>query len=344
MPNDPKCPPAIVVIEDDPNVSRLLTLQLERNGWSVRVAGSLRGARELFRSGEWDLALVDRGLPDGDGLSICSELRAASEPGYIIMLTGESSAEAKLEGFHRGVDDYVTKPFQIDELTARIRAGLRIVTLQKALIASNRQLEELSLTDGLTKLRNRRAFDTEIASRFEQARRYDRPMSVALIDVDLFKNVNDKHGHQAGDAVLRGIANLLESETRSADFVARYGGEEFAVILPETTLLEAMQFAEKIRCAIADSTIRTRYGTHQMTISVGVASTPHSLVGTAAELVYAADQALYRAKHNGRNRIETERRRERFANPLGPATAHLPLSPEIVEAIRLRSDRSLLQR
>jgi len=327
------CPPTIVLIEDDPSVSVLLTRHLERQGWAVRAAISLSGARELLRTAEWDLALLDRRLPDGDGIELCGELREAAPHGYILMLTGESSEQAKLEGFERGADDYVTKPFQIDELMARIRAGLRIVELQKALITSNRQLEELSLTDGLTHLRNRRAFDLEISSRFEQARRYQRPLSVAVIDVDFFKTVNDQHGHDAGDEVLRGVADVLGKATRGADSVARYGGEEFAVILPETQLSDAIQFAEKIRNAIAESIIPTSESLHAMTVSIGVASVPYSELNSPDELVRAADQALYRAKTNGRNRVEAERRKvQRDANR--------DVRPAIT---RLRSDRRSLQ-
>ena len=330
----PAHPPTIVVIEDDPSVSVLLTRHLERQGWAVRAAISLSGARELLRTAEWDLVLLDRRLPDGDGIELCGELREAAPHGYILMLTGESSEQAKLEGFGRGADDYVTKPFQIDELMARVRAGLRIVELQKALVASNRQLEELSLTDGLTNLRNRRAFDLEISSRFEQARRYQRPLSVAVIDVDFFKTVNDQHGHDAGDEVLRGVADVLGKATRGTDSVARYGGEEFAVILPETQLSDAIQFAEKIRNAIAESIIPTSESLHAMTVSIGVANVPYSELRSPDELVRAADQALYRAKNNGRNRVEAERRKaQRDAS-------HADVRPAFT---RLRLDRRSLQ-
>ena len=319
--------PVIVSIEDDPNISVMLARHLERQGWSVRSAGSLDGAREVFRMTAWDLAILDRRLPDGDGIELCAELRAKAPQGYILMLTGESSEQDKLEGFQRGADDYVTKPFQLDELMARIRAGLRIVELQKALIASNRRLEDLSLTDGLTNLRNRRAFDEEMATRFEEVRRYQRPLSVAVIDVDHFKSVNDAHGHDTGDGVLRTLAEVIERETRAMDFVARYGGEEFAVILPETQLADAILVADKLRGAVASA------GLHNTTISIGVAGVPHSGLTSAAELVRAADLALYRAKKNGRNRVEAERR-----------TATRPeggIHPEA--ATRLRSGRPLLQ-
>jgi two-component system cell cycle response regulator len=298
--------PNIIIVEDDVHVSHLLVRQLQRAGYTVRHASTLAEARELFRDGMWDLAILDRGLPDGDGIELCGELRASSQHGYIIMVTGNDSDEAKLEGFASGADDYVTKPFQVDELLARIRAGVRIVGLQKALVDTNRRLEELSLTDGLTRVGNRRAFDDKLDGAFEHARRYERPLSLVLVDIDHFKVINDTHGHDAGDIVLRRVADVIADISRHSDFVARIGGEEFAVVLPETPLFESMQFGEKLRCSIAVAAMATG----PVTISIGIANMPHSRVTTSLELFRAADQALYRAKANGRNRVEMERRRE----------------------------------
>ncbi len=296
----------IILVEDDDNVSHLLRRQLQRAGYATTHASTIREARELFRDHSWDLAVLDRGLPDGDGLELCRELRASSPHGYIVMVTGNDSDEAKLQGFEHGADDYVTKPFQLDELLARIRAGVRIVALQKALLETNHRLEELSLTDGMTRVPNRRAFDGRLEDAFEHARRYERPLSLVVIDVDHFKAINDTHGHPAGDRVLRTVARILAESSRHSDFVARIGGEEFAVILPETALFEAMQFGEKLRCNIAVAPIATG----AVTISIGVANMPHSRIHAPADLSRAADQALYRAKANGRNRVEMERRRD----------------------------------
>jgi len=300
----------ILLVEDDVNVLTLLRAQLERNGYEVTTAGTLAEARRrLERNGDCGVVILDRRLPDGDGASLCSTIRATQPHSYILMLTGEATIEAKVEGFESGVDDYVTKPFQMGELLARIRAGLRIVELQKELLASSRRYEALSLTDSLTSLRNRRAFDEEFASRFEHARRYARPLSLVIVDLDYFKSINDQFGHSAGDGVLRGIAQILDHGTRRSDFLARIGGEEFAILLPETSLFEALHFAEKIRSTIAGSTIRTEAAAHKVTVSIGVANVPHSSVTSAQELFNAADQALYRAKARGRNRIESERRK-----------------------------------
>lgn len=287
----------ILLIEDDPTLSMMLTRSLEKAGYTVRSAATLEAARERLREPS-DLVILDRNLPDGDGTDLCRELRAAEPHAYIVMLSGCATDEAKLEGFASGADDYVTKPAPMPELMARVRAGLRIVGLQKRLL-------ELSHTDALTSLPNRRAFDERLGVAFEQARRYERPLSLAVVDVDRFKSINDTRGHDVGDAVLKDVAKILAGGTRQSDFVARIGGEEFAILLPETAAFDALQFGEKLRCAIATATVAGQ----GVTVSIGIASVPHSSVPRTADFFRIADEALYRAKANGRNRVEAERRR-----------------------------------
>jgi diguanylate cyclase (GGDEF)-like protein len=308
----------VVVIEDDASVARLVSFMLKRDGYDVREAGSIAAGKQLLAERPWDIVVLDRNLPDGDGIQLCSTLRQSNQHGYILIVTGESSREAKLAGFGCGADDYVTKPFQIDELLARVRAGARIVDLQKALLASNRRLEELSNTDPLTGLCNRRSFDRELALRFEHSKRYSRPLATVMIDIDNFKLINDTFGHPIGDNVLRCIAKILKRETRKTDVVARMGGEEFCVLLPETPLFEALQFAEKIRAAFASTEHPGgAQGPLRVTFSGGVAAIPNPRIADGRALVDAADQALYRAKNNGRNRVECERRTHNGADATG---------------------------
>ena len=313
----------VVVVEDDLSVARLIRHALGREGARVRHASSVAEARQALDQ-PWDLVLLDRRLPDGDGIELCREIRPRKPHGYIVMLTGDTTAEAKLAGFGCGADDYVTKPFLIDELVARVRAGLRIVALQKALLASNARLEELSRTDPLTEVANRRAFEEELGERFEVARRYDRPLSLAMIDIDYFKDTNDAYGHPAGDAVLRAVAKVIRRSSRQTDVVARYGGEEFAVILPETQLFEALQFAEKIRAAVATEDFGGM--PPRVTVSLGVATMGHSVFRGAADLVSAADAALYRAKEKGRNRVECERRQRSRLTAAAPPSSSQSVS------------------
>ena len=301
----------IAIVDDDAAIRRLVRLFLDRAGYATREYTTGAEAAGALWDEPWDLAILDRRLPDMDGVELAEELKAnaAFRSRYIIMLTGEDDQEDKVEGLESGADDYVTKPFQPRELLARIRAGERIVKLQKELLETNKRLELLSITDGLTKLHNHRYLQDELARAFEESQRYGRPLSLAMIDLDFFKKVNDTYGHAVGDEVLKCAASLFRESVRSTDLVARYGGEEFAVMMPETELEDALTFAEKIRALVEHEAMTTQAGPIDVTVSIGVASVPHTRIGSAKELVIAADKALYRAKKNGRNQVQAEKRR-----------------------------------
>ena len=305
----------IAIVDDDAAIRRLVRLFLKRAGYDTIECTTGQEAREALTTQPWDLAILDRRLPDMDGVVLAQELKANNDfrTRYIIMLTGEDEQADKVEGLELGADDYITKPFQYPELLARIRAGKRIVDLQKELLETNKRLELLSITDGLTKLHNHRYFQDELARAFEESQRYQRPLSLAMIDIDFFKKFNDTYGHAVGDEVLKRSADLYRSSVRSTDLVARYGGEEFAVMMPETSLDDAVTFAEKIRHLVETTSLETQAGPLSVTVSVGVASVPQSRIRSAKELVVAADRALYRAKKNGRNQVQAERRREGLA-------------------------------
>ncbi len=302
----------IAIVDDDPAIRRLVGLILARAGYETFVCTTGEEARQALTSRDWDLAVLDRKLPDMDGVVLCQELRAdpVYRSRYVIMLTGEDDQEAKVEGLELGADDYITKPFQVPEFLARIRAGQRIADLQRELMETNRRLELLSITDGLTKLYNHRHFQDQLARAFEESQRYERPLSLAIIDIDFFKRVNDTHGHAVGDEVLRELARVFHESIRSTDLAARYGGEEFAVMMPETNLEDGLVFAEKIRDMIERTPVRTQAGELKTTVSIGVATVPHSKLHSAKELIVAADKALYRAKRNGRNQVQAEKRRD----------------------------------
>ena len=302
----------VAIVDDDAAIRRLVKLFLHRAGYDTIECMTGEEARKELLERSWDIAVLDRKLPDMDGLRLAQEIKARSETRarYIVMLTGEDEQADKIEGLEMGADDYITKPFQYPELLARIRAGKRIVDLQNELLESNRRLELLSITDGLTKLHNHRHFQDELARAFDEAQRYQRPLSLAMIDIDFFKKFNDTYGHAAGDDVLKQVAQIYRSSVRSTDLVARYGGEEFAVMMPETALEDAITFAEKIRHVIETTPLKTQAGEVHATVSLGVASIPLSRINSAKELIVAADKALYRAKRNGRNQVQAERRRD----------------------------------
>ena len=295
----------VAIVDDDAAIRRLVRLLLKRSGYDTIEFGTGEEARAELKRTLWDLAILDRRLPDMDGLELCQDLKSNPEfkSRYVIMLTGEDDQEDKVQGLDLGADDYITKPFQYQELLARIRAAKRIVDLQKELIETNKRLERLSITDGLTNLFNHRYFQDELSRAFDESARYRRPLSLAMADIDFFKKVNDSHGHAVGDEVLRGVARMFQESSRSTDLVARYGGEEFAVMMPETDAEAACTFAEKVRARVESASIQTQAGPLRVTVSVGCATVPHPKVHAAKDLIISADNALYRAKEAGRNQV-----------------------------------------
>ncbi len=261
---------------------------------------------------EWHLCLLDRGLLDIDGIEICRSIKADSrfDARQVIILSAYSSLDARVEALNLGADDYITKPFHPTELLARVNASRRVIEMQQQLVEMTRQLEELLARDHLTGIFNRRHFGATLDHAFDHSHRYRRPLSVAIIDVDRFKDINDAFGHQVGDTVLAEVARRFSGSIRSSDCLARYGGEEFVVLLPETQLEDAVTFSEKLRAAVASVPVRIAEGRAlPVTVSVGAASLAHTPFNSPSEMINAADQALYRAKRNGRNRVEAERRR-----------------------------------
>ena len=304
----------IVLIDDDPAIVRLLHKILGVTGIEVIACSTGREGLDVLDRQEWEICLLDRGLPDLDGIEICRHIKAEArfDARQVIMLSGYDSVDARVEALNLGADDYITKPFHPTEVLARINAARRVVEMQQQLVDMARQLEELSGRDDLTGIFNRRHFGMTLDRAFEYSHRYHRPLSVAIIDVDHFKDINDSFGHQAGDAVLAEVAQRFAHSVRSSDYLARYGGEEFVVLLPETRLEDALSFGEKLRAAIASSPVPVAEGRAlPVTVSVGTASLAHTQFNSPSEMIDAADQALYRAKRNGRNRVEAERRRER---------------------------------
>jgi diguanylate cyclase (GGDEF)-like protein len=318
--NQSSCSPfRIVVVEDDPAILRLLDKVLGSKEMEVITCPTGAAGLEALATIEWDLCILDRGLPDMDGMEICRTIKA--EPRFdarqIIVLSGYGSLDSRVEALNLGADDYIIKPFHPLELLARVKAACRVVEMQKQLVSMTERLEELSIRDALTGVYNRRHFGTALENAFDHSTRYRRPLSVAIIDVDCFKNINDSLGHQAGDLVLAEVARRFTRSVRSTDYLARYGGEEFVALLPETQLDDALSFAEKLRQEVSAVPVELADGSVvPVTVSVGAASLEHTSFTSPEEMVLAADLALYRAKRNGRNRVEVERRRSlRAASP-----------------------------
>jgi two-component system, cell cycle response regulator len=301
--------PSILLVEDEPTTQLMMSRQLTRAGYEVEVVSNGAQALTMFTKRFFPLLLTDWDMPEMNGVALCKAVREMPLEGYVytILLTAREGMANMLEGLAAGADDYLTKPPDDNELRARLNTGRRILKLEQSLRAANGRIHLLSITDALTATFNRRYLMERLPQELERARRYGRPLSVVLCDADHFKNVNDSRGHQAGDQVLRSFAKLLMGSMRAdIDWVARYGGEEFLIVLPETTVADAIAFAEKMRVAIATHPFDIAGGPLSLSSSFGVAGydSVQVLQNTGIDpLIGAADVCLYRSKELGRNRV-----------------------------------------
>jgi two-component system, cell cycle response regulator len=299
-------PGRILVVDDNQDNIEIIATRLRFRGYEILEAGDGAQALQLVKDQAPDLILLDVMLPDIDGYEISRRIKGAPDLPFIpiILVTARDSTQDKVAGLDAGADDYLTKPINFPELEARVRSMLRIKRLQDELEEKNRELERLSISDGLTGLFNHRHIHDLLADEYERVSRTGDCMSVAMFDLDRFKTVNDTWGHQAGDRVLVEMADILRETARDIDRLGRYGGEEFIALLPETCIEDATVFVERVRREVARRPFDIdRDEPLRMTLSAGVATFPHDMIDSVETLVRLADEALYAAKGNGRNRI-----------------------------------------
>jgi two-component system cell cycle response regulator len=298
-----------VLIADDSRVYRkLLEQQLfALDSCSVLVARSGQEAIEIFEKQRPALVITDWVMPDLSGIELCQKIRAVkSDYTYIIILTSNSEKKDIVKGLSAGADDYLTKPFDQDELLARIRVGIRLVDLQRQIEEKNRLLEELALTDALTGLPNRRAVVAWSDRQLEAAARHGFAFWVVLMDLDHFKNVNDTYGHEAGDTVLKKFGEILKVNTRASEMSGRIGGEEFLQVITFADEEGIRIVTGRIRQQIVEETFHFGGNDFKVTASFGAAGFSGNKAPEFSGLVGLADAALYRAKHLGRDRIEID--------------------------------------
>ena len=299
-------PEQILVVDDDLDHATMLSRCLEVGGYTCLLAGDGPAALETACRERPDLVVLDVNMPGMSGYEVCGRLKAdpATADTPIIFLTGRAATFEKVEGLARGATDYVTKPFDPSELLARVQTALRMKSAFEALKMEQSKLAVAATTDGLTGLANRAYFSRRLSEEFAAAVRTGARLACLMLDIDHFKEVNDRHGHLAGDAVLRAAGELLRDNVRGDDVAARFGGEEFVVLMVGSSLDGAGILAERIRVLVERHEVRfaDAMAPIRTTLSVGVAirqpsqRSPH-------ELVEEADRALYRAKAAGRNRV-----------------------------------------
>ena len=312
----------ILVVDDDPTVCLLLKKLLTTAGHTVHVARDGHEGLGLALQYQPHLVITDLMMPQHDGLQLIRNLRQ-TEFGrsiYIMVLTILDDDEKLAEAFDCGADDYLTKPVESKPLLARLKAGMRMIREQQTLrqeqeelrrrllelSIANQRAQEAALTDVLTGLYNRRHAMERLAQEWAEAERSHRPLCLLAVDIDHFKSVNDRHGHDTGDAALRQFAEILRVYSRMPDVPCRFGGEEFLLIAPDTPLEGALNLAERIRLAVEDKPLLAGEVSLRLTVSIGVAekSAAHANID---QLIKSADEALYHAKQNGRNRTEKAR-------------------------------------
>lgn len=289
--------PIVLIVDDSRDVHRLLKARLRSEGLEFLSADDGPSGVAIAAEKQPSLILLDLDMPGRDGFEVLRDLKDCKETLSIpvIVLSGMQSPQDKVTAFDLGAVDYVTKPFDLAELRARVRSALRLHSLVK-LLAQRAQI------DGLTGLWNRAYFDRRWAEEFSRHDRYGHPLSLAMLDIDHFKSINDTYGHPAGDAVLQAIGRVLPRETRVNDVSCRYGGEEFAIIMPDTPPTDAEVICNRLREVIR-AVSWPRHPERTVTVSIGLCgSAERSSVG-ADQWIESADKALYAAKRSGRNRV-----------------------------------------
>jgi len=307
----------------------LLEKTLERAGYEViAVENGKLALEELCKPEGPRLALLDWVMPELDGPGVCRAVRVRSEQTYVymVLLTSKGTKEETVLGLESGADDYLTKPFNAEELRARLRVGERILLLEDRLVEARENMRFRATHDQLTSLLNRGAVMDLLTHELHRSHREQKSTAIILGDVDHFKRINDTLGHLVGDEVLMEIANRLLGAVRSYDFVGRYGGEEFLVVLNSCDPAFAPTRAEEIRLAISHRPIHTAKGPLSLTMSAGLLLSSEWGIKSLEELLHQVDSALYQAKSAGRDCLRIAR----------PAVKAEPPPTPLPQSVRLR--------
>jgi two-component system cell cycle response regulator len=295
----------ILIVEDRPESVAWFLAALQPIN-QVTAADSFEEATVRVRGGDFDLIVVSLGLRSFDGLRLCSQLRSLPEARNvpILILVSDGDRRKLTQALDMGVNDYLTRPIDKNELIARVRTQLRKKRYQDRLRQNVQLSLEMAITDQLTGLHNRRYMSRHLDTLIVNAHKSAKPIAFLIFDIDHFKAVNDTYGHDIGDEVLREFAGRIAANVRGIDLACRYGGEEFVVVMPDTDVRAACEVAERLRKSVETTSFAISRTPHKLsiTISIGIAES-NGTADSAAALLHRADQALYSAKHEGRNRV-----------------------------------------
>jgi len=300
----------ILIVDDNAHHSELTLRRLSQESWNVSVTDSPE-PRDEFKN--YDFILLDYNMPNRTGLDVLKRMKELEINTPVIFLTGQGNETIASEAIKQGAYDYVVKDTQLHFLD-RLPSVIREAKSKHELIETNRfliqelrraneRLQKMTFTDEMTGIFNYRFVKKQLDIEVQRAHRYVKPLSLCIIDVDNFKEINDKYGHPVGDTVLREIAQILTQSTRSVDFVGRYAGDEFVIIFPDTQLQDAVRLCDRIRKTVADQTMDVQGKKVHVTLSMGLADFDAKKRSTADSLIEAADLRLYQAKRSGRNRV-----------------------------------------
>ncbi len=292
----------ILIVDDDAAIRDSMDEFVGMAGYISSTADSAEEALELLAQNSVDVVITDIMLPGMDGLELTDRIKKRFEIDVIVM-TGYSGDYSYEEAISKGASDFVFKPVRFEELLLRLRRVLKERRLTQERIQMLEKLKRLSITDGLTKLYNSRYFYNQLKIEIDRTERYQRPLSLLLLDIDKFKEYNDSYGHLEGDQVLIRLGQVIKSCLRKMDTAYRYGGEEFTVILPETGGDEAATVAERIRAAVETEFFNPRKNGDTVNISISIGVTEYNLQEEIAVFVQRADKAMYQSKQAGRNRV-----------------------------------------
>jgi diguanylate cyclase (GGDEF)-like protein len=295
--------PRVLIVDDEEIMREFLKEVLRDDGYVIDVACSGREAVEMMSATRYDVVVTDIVMPELNGLGVVAAAKKLPHDVDVIVMTGYASMDTAVESMKLGARDYITKPFNIDQIRIIVSNAVAERELKRR-AAEGDFYKELSRKDGLTDLYNHRFFQQLLETEVSRAARYNRVVSLLMIDIDDFKSYNDAHGHPAGDAALRRLAGLLRTSSRNCDYAARYGGEEFAIIVPEVAADAALRMAERLRDTVEKAEFEGEEALPggRLTVSVGVATYPTHAQGKD-ELLAHADGALYQAKAQGKNAV-----------------------------------------